>query len=165
MSLESPTIPAANACPLPDPAERANSDVVIYDGHCRICTGYVNRLARWDWRGQLSYLSLHDPRVKELCPQLTHDDMMRQMYVIDSRRNAYGGAAAFRYLSRRLPILWPAAPFLHIPGSLPLWDYLYQLVATRRYRFGKLDDCPDGACAVHFGQRGKTDSQPEKPKN
>ena len=40
------TIPDAQ--PLPSPADRPEAEVVIYDGHCRICTGQIRRLARWD---------------------------------------------------------------------------------------------------------------------
>jgi len=48
--------------PLPTPAERPESDVVIYDGHCRICTAQVRKLPWWDCQKKLSYLSLHDQK-------------------------------------------------------------------------------------------------------
>ena len=75
---------------------------------------------------------------------------MQDMYVVDSRGRQHRGAAAFRYLSRRLPRLYPLAPLLHLPFTLPLWQWGYRQVANRRYRFGRTDDCDDGACAVHF---------------
>ncbi len=49
--------------PLPTPEERPGSDVVIYDGNCRICTAQVRKLPWWDCQKRLSYLSLHDPQV------------------------------------------------------------------------------------------------------
>ena len=146
MSTATDTNPTA-----PAPADRPEGDVVIYDGHCRICTGQIRRLARWDWRRRLAFLSLHDAEVARRYPDLSHDDLMRQMYVVDRRGRRHGGAAAVRYLSRVLPPLWPLAPLLHLPGSLPLWNWCYRQVAERRYRFGRTGDCADGSCRVHFG--------------
>ncbi len=135
---------------LPTPDETTGgSDVVIYDGNCRICTAQVKKLAWWDCQGKLSYLSLHDPEVARRYPDLTHEMMMQQMYVVDRQGKRHGGAAAIRYLSRRLRRLWWLAPVLHIPFSLPLWQFLYRQVANRRYRFGKVDECEGGTCSMH----------------
>jgi predicted DCC family thiol-disulfide oxidoreductase YuxK len=135
--------------PLPSPAERPDADVVIYDGNCRMCTAQVRKLAWWDCQGKLSYLSLHDPEAARRYPDLTHEMLMEQMYVVDRQGNRYGGAAAFRYLSRRLRRLWWLAPLLNIPGSLPLWQWMYRQVAKRRYRFGKTNECDDETCRIH----------------
>jgi len=137
------------AAHLASPQERPDADVVIYDGNCRICTAQVRKLAWWDCQGKLSYLSLHDPEAARRYPDLTHAMLMEQMYVVDRQGNRYGGAAAIRYLSRRLRRLWWLAPILYIPGSLPLWQWMYRQVAKRRYRFGKIDQCDDAACRLH----------------
>lgn len=138
---------------LVDPDHRPGSDVVIYDGQCRFCRGQVERLAQFDRRGRLSFLSLHDPRVTERFPDLTHEQLMEQLYLIEPGGDRHAGAAAIRYLSRKLPLLWPLAPFLHVPASLPVWQWLYQQVARRRYRWGKLaNDCDSGSCDLHFGR-------------
>jgi predicted DCC family thiol-disulfide oxidoreductase YuxK len=135
---------------LPAPAARPQADVVIYDGHCRICTGQVKNLERWFAGGKLAYLSLHDPEVSTRYPDLSHDDLMREMYVVDRQGRRHGGAAAIRYLSRRLPRLWCIAPLLHLPGTMPLWSWLYRQVANRRYRFGRIESCDDGSCRLHL---------------
>ena len=82
----------------------------------------------------------------ERFPELTHDDLLRQMYVIDPQGSARGGAEAVRYLSRRLPLLWPLAAVLHIPGSLPVWKSLYAFIA--RHRLSIAGSCDDGGCRV-----------------
>ena len=74
---------------------------------------------------------------------------MDQMYVVDQQGRRHGGADAVRYLSRRLPLLWIAAPILHLPGTANLWRWLYRQVAKRRYKLaGK--SCEDDACSVHM---------------
>lgn len=151
------TIVTSAALPesLPGPAERPAADVVIFDGDCRICRRQMGWLARCDRGARLAYLSLHDPETARRVPELSHDDLMRQMYVVDSRGRRHGGAAAIRYLSRRLPTLWLLAPLLHVPFSLPLWQWLYRQFAMRRYLFGRVEPCDDGSCAVHHGVRPK----------
>jgi len=118
-----------------------------------MCTSQVRRLAGFDSRGHLAYLSLHDPEVARRYPDLSHDDLMRAMVIVSPDGTRHVGAAAFRYLSRKLPRLWWLAPLLHLPGSLPLWQWLYRQVANRRYLFGKVESCQDDACQVHFKTR------------
>jgi predicted DCC family thiol-disulfide oxidoreductase YuxK len=154
MSTDTPTMEEKQAA-LPTPGQRPQADVVIYDGHCSFCTNQVARLNRWDAGDRLAFVSLHDPLVGERYPDLSHDDMMRQMYLVDGQGNRHGGAAAFRYLTRRLPRLWALAPLLHLPLSLPLWQWGYHQVAKRRYLMNPPSDCENGACAVHFGEKPK----------
>jgi predicted DCC family thiol-disulfide oxidoreductase YuxK len=133
---------------LPDPDQRPNADVVIYDGQCRICTGQIRTLARLDLTRQLSFLSLHDRRARDRYPDLSFTELMKQMYVVDRRMLRHGGALAVRHLSRRMPALWPLAPLLHLPGTLPFWRWLYREIAQRRYRLGQTQ-CTEGTCHLH----------------
>lgn len=152
----SQTLPIARKSDLPDPSERPDADIVIFDGDCNFCISQVKNLRRLDCcGGRLSFLSLHDERVAERYPDLSHDQLMEQMYVIDGDGRRYGGADAVRYLSRRLPWLWITAPILHLPGSAGLWRWMYKQVAKRRYKLaGKKSGrpaCDGDSCAVHFG--------------
>lgn len=142
MSNSSPT--------LPDPDDYPDRDVVIYDGDCRFCTSGVKKIKLMDRFGQrLAFISLHDPRVAQRYSDLSNDDLMKEMYVVDTRGNRHGGADAVRYLSRRLPLLWIVAPILHLPGTAGLWRWMYRQVAKRRYKIaGKT--CENDACTIHF---------------
>lgn len=135
---------------LPDPDKYPDADVVIFDGQCNFCKSQIRTLQRFNCCGnRLTYISLHDSRVSEKYPDLTHEMMMEQMYVVDRAGIRHGGSDAVRYLTRRLPTLWLAAPLLHLPGTARLWRWLYQQVAKRRYKLaGK--SCDDDACSVHF---------------
>ena len=140
---------------LPTPAELPDADLVIYDGDCRFCTGQVQNLARWDGKGRLAFISLHDPEVARRFPDLTREQMMEQMYVVDQQGQKYGGAAAFRYLTTRLPRLYLLAPIMHLPFTLPLWQWGYRQVAKHRYllmgKTGSSENaCEGDACKVHF---------------
>jgi predicted DCC family thiol-disulfide oxidoreductase YuxK len=108
-------------------------DTVIYDGRCRFCQAQIAMLKRLDVGGCLACVSLHDESIGRDFPELAPADLMERMYVVDRQGDARGGAEAVRYLSRRLPLLWPLALPLHLPGSLPLWNRLYAWVARHRY--------------------------------
>ena len=125
---------------------RPERDTVLYDGHCRFCRGQVALLERLDLLGSLAFTSLHDERVAREFPELPRERLLEQMYVVDRSGRARGGAEAVRYLSRRLPLLWPLAVPLHLPGSLPLWSGLYRFVARHRYRLA--GRCDEGTCRI-----------------
>jgi len=151
--LTSPQLPLM--ADLPDPDQSPGTDVVIFDGDCRFCEGQVRNLRRLDCcANRLSYLSLHDARVAQRYPDLAYDDLMAQMFVVDTQGNRYGGSDAVRYLSRRLPLLWPIMPLLHLPGTAGIWRWGYQQVAQRRYQIsGK--NCETDACSVHLRRSSK----------
>jgi predicted DCC family thiol-disulfide oxidoreductase YuxK len=126
-------------------------DTVLYDGRCRFCRSQIAILRAVDLAGCLTFTSLHDPSVARDFPELTHDDLLAQMYVVDTRGRARGGAEAVRYLSRRLPLLWPLALPLHVPGTMPIWNRLYAFVARHRMRIaGSVADgtCDEGTCRL-----------------
>lgn len=137
------------AVPNPESNRPWTKDVVIYDGECRFCRGQVERLVRFDSQGKLTFISLHDARLRKRYPDLSHDELMSQMYVVTPEGKKYGGAAAVRYLSRQLPRLYWLMPIMHIPFSLPLWQWAYKQVAKRRYKLaGKV--CDGDTCSIHF---------------
>jgi predicted DCC family thiol-disulfide oxidoreductase YuxK len=121
-------------------------DTVLYDGRCRFCRSQIAILRRCDLSGRLAFTSLHDPSVTRDFPEIPAEDLHRQMYVVDSRGVARGGAAAVRYLSRRLVLLWPLALVLHVPGTMPLWTRLYAFIARHRLRIA--GSCEDGTCRL-----------------
>ena len=142
---------------VPHPEDYPNRDLVIFDRNCKFCCKQVLKLKAWDTGNRLAFVSLHDSYVADHVSWLTQDQMMKQMYVIDATRGVdgtYGGAAAVKYLSRKLPWLWWIAPVLHIPFSMPLWQWLYLQVAKRRYQLGQNsgDACENGSCSIHLKQ-------------
>jgi predicted DCC family thiol-disulfide oxidoreductase YuxK len=130
------------------PAGRA---VVLYDGQCNFCLGQIANLRRIDIFHRLRFVSLHDPSVADSYPDLTHQQLMREMWVVTSSGKRYAGAYALRYLTRVLPLLWPLAPVMHIPFSMPLWSWVYREIAKRRYRIAGRH-CTQGTCSLHAGQ-------------
>lgn len=149
---------------LPSPREFPKADVLIYDGNCNFCIGQVKKVRWLDGKNRVAFISLHDSFVAEHFPDLTYEQMMDRMYLIPSDNKSehqyddgrHGGAAAIRYLTGRLPLLWIVAPLLYFPFSLPLWQWGYGIVARHRYKIaGKRGvQCDEnGSCELHFGNK------------
>ncbi len=122
---------------LPSPDQRPDADVVIYDGSCRLCRASAQALSRIDLRDQLAFLPLQDPVVTQRYPDLSQKELEQHVYVVDHHGGRHNGATAVRYLTGQLPALWPLAPLLHLPGSQPVWEWLYEQVSRRRHIFDR----------------------------
>lgn len=127
----------------PDPDRRA---LVLYDGQCPLCRKSVGHLRRLDWLGRLRYADARDPANVPTTAPLDPAMLLKEMHVVTATgRHAYHGFAAVRWLAWRLPLLWPLAPFLYIPGVPALGQRLYLWVARNRFR---LVPCHGGVCTL-----------------
>lgn len=134
--------------PDPDSDRGRGREVLIYDGQCNFCRASVKSLRKLDWTGRLAYISLHDERVGQRWPGLSHDQLMDQIWLVTKDGQTLGGADAMRFLSLRMPTLWPLAPFMNLPFSMPLWRGIYRWIARNRYRIAGRN-CEDGTCSLH----------------
>jgi predicted DCC family thiol-disulfide oxidoreductase YuxK len=149
-AIKMSTINSVMQTPFPSLADRPSAHLVIYDGNCGFCQHQMRRLQRWDRDGQLAYLSLHDPLVKQRWPDLSADDLMREICLVTPGGDRFHGADAFKCIARELPRLWPMSAAMSIPFSMPLWRFLYRQFAKRRYRLSEKYACDDNACEAHL---------------
>lgn len=156
-TADSPRVTVVDA-DLPSPIDFPSADLVIFDGECVFCTNQVKNLKKFDGNHRLAFISLHDEFVRERFPDLSHEQMMEQIYVVPNSKTGYtadryGGAAGIRYLTRRLPKLWLFAPLFHLPFTQRIQQWCYLQIAKRRYRIaGKSGPACDenGTCDLHF---------------
>lgn len=134
---------------LADPNDKPGADIVIWDGECKFCLKQILRLRWFDSQEKLAYLSLHDPRVSQLLPDLTFEQLMAQMWVTTVAGDRFGGADAIRHLSFQLPRMWWMRIPLSIPGAMPVWRWLYRKTAERRYRIAGKNCDEGGTCHLH----------------
>src|SRR5262245_39739239 len=91
---------------------------VLYDGQCAFCTKSVALLQRLDWLHRLTYVNARDfEELPTRQPPLDSDRLLQEMHLLTpGGRCLYHGFRAFRWIAWRLPILWPLAPLLYLPG-------------------------------------------------
>ncbi len=112
----------------------------LYDGSCGLCRTTVAVLRRLDVMGRIEFIdALADwPRVRAAFPSLAQDDCLRTMHVVTAGGRIEQGFDAYRAISWSLPLFWPVAPLLYVPGVPALGRRIYAAVAARRHRTG----CP-----------------------
>ena len=120
---------------------------VLYDGQCAFCRKSVGLLKRLDWLGLLRYQDARDAaHLPPSATPLDTDRLLEEMHVLTpDGRGLYHGFAALRWLAWRLPLLWPFAPLMYLPGVPALGQRLYLWVARNRFR---LVPCHGGVCKL-----------------
>lgn len=119
---------------------------VLYDGDCAFCRKSVELVRRLDWLSLLEFVNVRDaeqPVLRE--PSVAGAPLLEQMHVLTRVGKLYGGYGAVRWIAWRLPLLWPIAPLLYLPGVTQLGDRLYRWVARNRFR---LVPCQHGVCQI-----------------
>jgi predicted DCC family thiol-disulfide oxidoreductase YuxK len=105
---------------------------LFFDAECRFCTKIARLLAPILQRRGLAVAPLQDPRVAALLG-LSHDQLMREIHLLMSDGQQYGGADAAVALARQIwwaqPVVWLAK----IPGMPRLFRATYRIIAANRH--------------------------------
>ena len=126
---------------VPEPA-----GILLFDGQCPLCRRSVAILKRLDWFARLQYQDARQSdQLPKTIPPLDHDKLLEEMHLVPRDDNkVYHGFGAFRWMSWRMPLLWPLIPLLYLPGAAVVGQKLYLWVARNRF---KLVPCK-GVCEL-----------------
>jgi len=122
--------------------ETENRHVILFDGVCNLCNGFVRFFVKRDPCKNLSFAPLQSTTGQRILVErgLSKDHLASIVFVEGGHAHLNSTAVlrACKYL--RFP--WPTMKILLlIPRFLRNW--IYRWIAKHRYRwFGKLDDCP-----------------------
>ena len=109
--------------------------VVLYDGSCRLCRRSALVLALIDAFGHLRLTDFRDESSrKAVAPHLHESQLDLAMHILLPDGSVRTGYDAFRFMSWHLPVLWPAAPFLYVPGVSHIGRRVYAWVAQNRQK-------------------------------
>lgn len=123
-------------------------DVILYDGHCRLCRGGAKQLEGLLGSRGTELRSFRDEGVLAAFPGVSPERCERALQLVQADGHVYEGAEAIvQALGRRW---WGRLLFVYyVPGLRQLAEALYGVIARYRFRIAGRE-CPDGACAVHF---------------
>lgn len=116
---------------------------VLYDGSCRLCRRSAFVLALLDAFSHLRLVDFRDAAAKKkTAPHLDESQLDLAMHILlpdlpgeasaKSGGSVRTGFEAFRFLTWRLPALWPLMPLLYVPGVSHLGRVLYAWIAQNR---------------------------------
>ncbi|GAB3668289.1 thiol-disulfide oxidoreductase DCC family protein [Halopiger thermotolerans] len=126
--------------------------IVLFDGVCNLCNGFVQFLVPRDTDERFYFASLQSDVATELLAEhdLPTDDL--ESIVLIEGDDCYVKSAAVLRIAQLLGGVYALlGPFRHLPR--PIRDLAYDLVAANRYRlFGKKDQCmmPTGDVRSRF---------------
>ncbi len=118
-----------------------DSPIILFDGVCNLCNGFVQFVIRHDKKGVFRFASLQSDYAASL-PGLSDKVGSSPSTVVlqDGDQYYYKSAAALR-IARLLRFPFSVA-YVFIILPRPLRDSVYDWVARNRYAwFGKLDAC------------------------
>ncbi|SET01369.1 thiol-disulfide oxidoreductase DCC family protein [Hymenobacter actinosclerus] len=117
--------------------------VILFDGVCNLCNGFVQFVIRHDAAGQFRFAALQSAAGQELLrahrlPAPPEPDSV--VLLADGR--AYTHSAAALEILARLGGRWTALARAGRWFPRPLRDAVYRLIARHRYRwFGRQESC------------------------
>lgn len=122
----------------------SSPDVLLYDGHCRLCSASARSLRSWA-QGALTLQSFRELDVTttygltiEACEQAVH--LVRSNGVIDRGVGALLGAVRHRWFA-------PLFAWVRLPGIRLVADRIYALVSKWRFCIGG-KTC-DAGCSIY----------------
>ncbi|MFN8276542.1 MAG: DCC1-like thiol-disulfide oxidoreductase family protein [Chitinophagales bacterium] len=115
--------------------------IVLFDGVCKFCNGWVNFLLARDSGNQFRFATLQSAVAKKLLEPGGIDTANMDTVIVLHEGKAFQKSAAVLLLAEKLGFPYS---LLGIGGWLPLrWrDAIYDAIASRRYQwFGKMESC------------------------
>ncbi|ELY98517.1 thiol-disulfide oxidoreductase DCC [Natrialba chahannaoensis JCM 10990] len=129
-----------------------DSPIVLFDGVCNLCNGFVQFLVPRDTDEQFYFASLQSDVATELLAEHgLPTDELESIVLIEGDDCYVKSAAVIRIASILGGIYALLRPFRFVPRRIR--DWVYDLVAANRYRlFGKKDQCmmPTGNVQQRF---------------
>jgi predicted DCC family thiol-disulfide oxidoreductase YuxK len=114
--------------------------IILFDGHCNLCSGWVRFVLAREGRSRLRFASLQSAAGRQLLAAHGLSADLQTVVLIDEARAFVRSAAVLRMIGYlRAP--WPLLSVLRLV-PLPLRDWIYEFVARHRYRwFGRHEVC------------------------
>jgi predicted DCC family thiol-disulfide oxidoreductase YuxK len=127
--------------------------IVLFDGECGLCTGWMKRIARADRRGVFTMHPFQSTEARAILRRLGRADTVAETMLAVHGVEALAGSDAFLYVMRRLPFPWKLLGIARfVPKSLR--DLVYGLVARNRYRISGTCACCGATAAVSVERPG-----------
>jgi predicted DCC family thiol-disulfide oxidoreductase YuxK len=121
-----------------DNAPRA---VVLFDGVCNLCNGFVRFVIPRDPRGRIRFAALQSEAARRLMAQAGVTPGSADSIVLVEGQRAFVRSEAALRIARQLRFPWPVLYGLVVVPR-PLRDWVYDIVARNRLRwFGRRDVC------------------------
>jgi predicted DCC family thiol-disulfide oxidoreductase YuxK len=115
--------------------------LIVFDGVCVLCSGFVQWVIRHDPQGRFRFTSAQGPLGQTLTRDLGLDSIELETILLVDGDVAYGKLAAVIQIAARLGGVWRAAALLRVLPTF-VGDWAYDRIARNRYAlFGRREIC------------------------
>lgn len=114
---------------------------VLFDDRCGKCRRFIRLSGVLDLARRIEPIGLSDPRVGREFGHFDRDALNYEMHVIDGHGRVFRGFYAIRRIAREVPLMWPLAALLFIPGVSAAGEPIYAWIARTRYGSGGPIQC------------------------
>src|SRR5215813_4838586 len=129
---------------------------VLFDDRCGKCRRFVAFSSLLDLARHLDLIGLSEPRRAREFGHFDLDALNFEMHVIDSHNQIFRGFFAIRRIALEVPLMWPLAALLFLPGVSTAGVPIYAWVARTRYgRLGPMQ-CNIGCSGCERKARSNT---------
>ena len=125
----------------PDMQEREFA-ILLFDGVCNFCNGWVDFVIRRDPNGAIRFAALQSPEGAAVLKEVgLPSDYLDTVVLIEGDGRVRSASTGVLETLRKLQGPWPLLYFLIIVPA-PIRDFVYRRVAKARYRwFGQRSTC------------------------
>jgi predicted DCC family thiol-disulfide oxidoreductase YuxK len=115
--------------------------VILFDGVCNLCNGFVQFVLKRDKNKTFQFASLQSNYGTELSKYFNFPVCLPETIVLFDGKNILTESDAVLKITSSLNGIWKTTIILYIIPRL-IRNWLYRLIARNRYRiFGKRDQC------------------------
>ncbi|MCB9285555.1 MAG: thiol-disulfide oxidoreductase DCC family protein [Lewinellaceae bacterium] len=119
----------------------SNQSIILFDGVCNLCNGFVQFIIQRDPKRRFRYASLQSETGQSLLREVgLPADEINTVVLIEGKKGYTHSDVALR-VARRMGGLWPVFTVFYVIPR-PVRNAVYNWVARNRYRwFGKREAC------------------------
>lgn len=127
-----------------DTIQQNNAPIILFDGVCNLCNGFVNLLIRIDKKAALRFMPLQSGKIEKitvLTPVMNDLPInLSTVILVEGEKISLKSNAVLR-TAAYLPWPWKVLKyFSFLPNKMR--DSIYDFIAKHRYRwFGKSNQC------------------------
>lgn len=147
------------ACRIMNDSPSRRHHVVLFDDECPLCTFQMRTLTWLDWGGRLRFVPVSSPEAQQIAPQISREDLLEAIHCVALDGTIHRGARCIRFVGMRLPLLFPVALFLWIPGVIFVAEAIYRWISRNRHLLSRLFGCRE-ACAIMPARRREGEATP-----
>ncbi len=124
-----------------NPLTSTDDFLVLFDGHCNLCTGAVQFIISHDKRNKFRFASLQSEPGRKILRTFGLPEEKTNSVVLILNHKAYTESTAALLIARHLSGIWPVLYFLVIIPPF-IRNAVYRLIARNRYKwFGRRAAC------------------------